>query len=215
MPPSNSFLLALFALSLGCKDPTPAAHTTAPVTAQPTPVLSTQNTTPNVNSQRLQLSPASSRIEFTGRKVTASHTGHFERFTGTLDLDPARLENTRVAVTIEINSISVEPARLRNHLLTADLLDSTRFPTATFTSTSIQPNPTNDTTHTITGNLALHGQTRSVSFPARLNVTPTAATATAEFTINRRDFGIVYPGMPDDLIHDNVTIKLTLNAPRA
>jgi len=32
---------------------------------------------------------------------------------------------------------------------------------------------------------------------------------------NRRDFNIVYPGMPDDLIKDDVTIKLTLRAPRS
>ena len=34
----------------------------------------------------------------------------------------------------------------------------------------------------------------------------------AEFAINRRDFNINYPGMPNDLIRDNVVIKLDLKA---
>ena len=35
--------------------------------------------------------------------------------------------------------------------------------------------------------------------------------ADAEFAINRKDFGVVYPGMPDDLIKDDVLIKLKLH----
>jgi hypothetical protein len=36
----------------------------------------------------------------------------------------------------------------------------------------------------------------------------------AEFAINRKDFGIVYPGMPDDLIKDDVLLKLHIRANR-
>ena len=37
----------------------------------------------------------------------------------------------------------------------------------------------------------------------------------AEFSINRQDFGISYPGMRDDLIRDLVVLKLSLKLPRA
>jgi hypothetical protein len=56
--------------------------------------------------------------------------------------------------------------------------------------------------------------TRAITFPARVSVGPRAVSTTAEFSINRREFGIVYPGMPDDLIQDAVTIRLNLTAPR-
>ena len=36
------------------------------------------------------------------------------------------------------------------------------------------------------------------------------ATGIAEFKINRKDFGIVYPGRADDLIADDVLLKLNL-----
>jgi hypothetical protein len=39
--------------------------------------------------------------------------------------------------------------------------------------------------------------------------------ADAEFAINRKDFGLVYPGMPDDLIKDEVLIKLQIHAKKS
>jgi hypothetical protein len=37
----------------------------------------------------------------------------------------------------------------------------------------------------------------------------------AEFAINRKDFGINYPGMADDLIKDDVLILLKLDAKKS
>jgi hypothetical protein len=34
----------------------------------------------------------------------------------------------------------------------------------------------------------------------------------SEFAINRKDFNIVYPGKPDDLIKDEVLLKLDIAA---
>ena len=39
-------------------------------------------------------------------------------------------------------------------------------------------------------------------------------SAKAEFGINRKDFGIVYAGMADDLIRDDVLIKFDVKAKR-
>ena len=53
---------------------------------------------------------------------------------------------------------------------------------------------------------------KSITFPADISVSDSAVTVKAEFAINRRDFNINYPGMPNDLIRDNVVIKLDINA---
>jgi polyisoprenoid-binding protein YceI len=97
-------------------------------------------------------------------------------------------------------------------LKTPDFFDVQKFPTARFVSTAVKPGGQNGATHTITGNLELHGVTKSISFPAMIHMTGDLVHATAEFVINRKDFGIVYPGMPDDLIKDEVAIKLTIIA---
>ena len=40
--------------------------------------------------------------------------------------------------------------------------------------------------------------------------TPVSGTVDAEFTINRKDFGMIYKGKADNLINDLVVIKLSL-----
>jgi len=62
------------------------------------------------------------------------------------------------------------------------------------------------------GNLDLHGVKKSVSFPAEIQASPKALSVKAEFAINRRDFNINYPGMPNDLIRDQVVLKLDIKA---
>lgn len=153
-----------------------------------------------------------STLAFTGAKVTAKHEGSFGTFRGTVrvvDNDP-----TKSSVTAEIDtaSIVVEPAKLNAHLKSPDLLDVAKFPKATFVSTAIKSGGDNGATHLITGNFTLHGVTKSITFPAKIVIAPQAVDVESEFAINRKDFGIVYPGMPDDLIKDDVLIKLKLHA---
>ena len=47
-----------------------------------------------------------------------------------------------------------------------------------------------------------------------ITVTADTVSVDAEFAINRKDFGIVYKGKADDLIRDEVVIKLNLRVPR-
>jgi polyisoprenoid-binding protein YceI len=66
----------------------------------------------------------------------------------------------------------------------------------------------------VVGDLELRGVRKSVTFPATIVVTPADVSVNSEFSINRKDFGIVYAGKADDLIRDDVVIKLDLKTPR-
>ncbi len=202
--------LPIIALS-ACKDPN-AGVARATSSAAPT---TTTPSAPAAGSEHLVFAPAASSLGFTGAKVTGSHNGTFGAFNGTIDLDAAHPENSRISVTIETASVSTDQDRLTNHLKSADFFDVARFPRATFESTAIRVGGTNGATHTVTGTLSLHGQSRSITFPATIAVGASEVTARSEFVINRRDFGLVYPGMPDNLIRDEVTIRFDLRAPRA
>ncbi len=163
-------------------------------------------------SVKYAFSAAGSKLEFTGAKVTATHDGSFGEFSGTIDLVDGDVTKSRVNVDITMSSLSIEPAKLAGHLKTPDFFDVEKFPKASFTSTGIKAGGENGATHTVTGNLTLHGVTKSISFPATINTNGDGVSVSAEFAINRKDFGIVYPGMPDDLIKDEVAIKLSLAA---
>jgi polyisoprenoid-binding protein YceI len=164
---------------------------------------------------RYTFSNADSKLEFVGAKVTRKHDGSFKTFSGTVSLVDADPTKSSASVTIDIGSIQTDEEKLTGHLKSPDLLDVAKFPQATFSSTGIKAGGEKGATHTVTGNLQLHGVTKSISFPATIKTSADAVNLEAEFAINRKDFGIVYPGMPDDLIKDDVLLKLQVHAKKA
>jgi polyisoprenoid-binding protein YceI len=162
-------------------------------------------------------SASGSKLEFIGAKVTGKHDGSFGVFTGTIDVVDGKPEKSRVTAEIDTTSVDSDNDKLTGHLKSPDFFDVAKYPKARFNSTSIAPltGGAGGATHTVTGNLELHGVTKSITFPAKIQISADAVDVDAEFAINRKDFGIVYPGAPDDLVKDNVLIKLTLRAGKA
>lgn len=158
---------------------------------------------------------ADSKLEFVGAKVTRKHDGSFQTFSGTVTLVDNDPTKSSVTVLVDVGSLKSDEDKLTTHLKSPDLLDVGKFPQATFTSTSIKAGGEQGKSHTITGNLQLHGVTKSISFPADIKTGADAVDVDAEFAINRKDFGVVYPGMPDDLIKDDVLLKLKIRAKKA
>jgi polyisoprenoid-binding protein YceI len=200
--------IALVAISfalVGCKDPG-AEVTAAKVEAAAAETPSGSKDSTNA----LPINPSNSKVEFVGAKVTASHPGGFTDFSGSVELGEP-IEQTQVQLTIQTESLYSDKEKLTKHLKSPDFFDVQKFPTATFESTEIKKEAAG---HTITGNLTLHGVTKQISFPATIQATDAEVSAKAEFSINRKDFGINYPGMQDDLIRDLVVIKLSLKLPR-
>ena len=55
---------------------------------------------------------------------------------------------------------------------------------------------------------------KNIKFPATVTITDKEVIAKSDFVINRQDFGVAFPGKKDDLIKDEVELKLELKAPR-
>jgi polyisoprenoid-binding protein YceI len=194
--------LCLLAIALtGCADPTkdkPKATVDEPTPEPERPAA----------AQRFLLTDESV-ISFVGSKITGSHEGGFNAFEGEIrvvDGDPLQ---SSVDVTIDMNSVWSDDERLTGHLKSPDFFEVETYPNAAFTSTEIQQDGER---YRLVGNLTLHGVTKSISFPADIEIEEGRVTAASEFAIKRFDFDIRYPGKPDDLIRDDVLIKLNLVA---
>jgi polyisoprenoid-binding protein YceI len=158
---------------------------------------------------------SASKVEFVGAKITGKHEGSFKTFRGTVELVDANPLKSQVSVDIDAASLVADQEKLTGHLKSPDFFDVAKFPKAKFVSTAIKAGGDKGATHTVVGNLELHGVTKSISFPATVKVSGDAVDVDAEFGINRKDFGLVYPGKPDDLIKDEVLIKLQIRAKKA
>lgn len=202
-------IFAALAFLNACADP--AADKTKAVTGAPAQVASPAAAG---QGQKYQLTPQNSKIEFVASKVTGSHHGSFGDFSGVIQYEGTP-EQSRVSINIRSDSITTDTPDLTKHLKTADFFDVEKYPEATFFSTAIKPGGEGGASHTVTGNLTMHGVTKSITFPATINVTPDAATVESTFSINRKDFNLNYPGAPDNAIRDNVVLSLKIHANKA
>jgi polyisoprenoid-binding protein YceI len=192
--------ICLLAVALaGCADPTkdkPKATVDEPTPEPERPAA----------AQRFVLTDESS-IGFVGSKITGSHDGGFHSFEGEIrvvDGDPLQ---SSVDVTVDTTSLWSDDERLTGHLKSPDFFEVETYPRAAFTSTEVLQD---DERYRLVGNLTMHGITKSVSFPADITIEEGRVTAVSEFAIKRFDFDIKFPGKPDDLIRDDVLIKLNL-----
>lgn len=204
-------LLSLCIVALaGCPDPAKdkTKATVAPATKTTASALA--DLPPLANATAFTFSSEGSTVAFTGAKVTGKHEGGFKAFKGALEVVENDLSKSRVRVDLEMGSVFSDSEKLTGHLKSPDFFGVEQFPVARFVSTSLKK--AEGARHEVTGDLTLHGVTKSITFPADITLTDAGADVTAEFALNRKDFGIVYPGKPDDLIADNVLLKLSVHA---
>jgi polyisoprenoid-binding protein YceI len=195
-------LTTLSSLLLICACSNPADDKSKAVTGQAVPVSSAA-----AQGEKYLITPETSKIQFVGSKVTGSHNGAFEKFLGTIDFN-GQPEKSRVSITIEMSSVTTDTPAVTKHLQTPDFFDAVKYPQSTFVSTEIKPGGEKGATHTVTGNLTLHGVTKSIAFPATIAVSPGAITVDSTFALNRKDFGVNFAGAADNLIRDEVVLTL-------
>lgn len=209
--------LALFAACQSEVDTQPAAEvaeTTATATDTAAASTDTTGTAPTPGAPTSNVVKEKSSIRWVGAKVTRDHNGSFKNFDGYIQYQGA--QPSRIAFEIDLNSIESDEEKLTAHLKSPDFFDVAKFPKATFVSSSIEPaaaGAPDGATHTVRGTLDLHGVKKEVAFPVTAKQTADGVRTTSNFTINRHDWGISYRGMADDLIKDNVLMKLDLVFP--
>ena len=182
-----------------------------------------------------KVDPAASKIEWIGTKVSGYHQGEIAIKSGTLDVKDSSI--TGGNFVLDMKSVKVTNGddtaannKLRGHLLSPDFFDTDKNPEATFAITSVQPftgtvvdsadkrqegiskYKVSNPTHKISGNLTIKGISKNIEFPALVTITGTSVEARAKFNIDRKQWNIVYPGKPNDLIRDDIHLGIELKA---
>jgi polyisoprenoid-binding protein YceI len=188
--------------------------------------------------ERWNLNVSDSKIEWIGTKVTGYHTGTVPLKEGQIYVNNNEVTGGKFVMDIANMNVSGPKGsdsagnnKLLGHLKSADFFDVSKYPDAAFELTDVKPykgeaiKDTSDVrqeeiseykvtnpTHLVSGNLTMKGVTKNIEFPARITVSGNIAEATAKFNINRKDWGIVYKGKPDDLIRDDIHLGISIKA---
>ena len=93
-------------------------------------------------------------------------------------------------ITVDAGSIETKNARRDKHLRSADFFQADKFPHIAFSVDRLQPSSEGVT---VIGQLTVRGQTRLVTFPARVSVVGSGEVRLdAEVRVNRADFGLMW-----------------------
>jgi polyisoprenoid-binding protein YceI len=164
-----------------------------------------------------KVDPSHSAVGFTIRHFVTNVPGRFKDFEGIIQHDRQKPEASTVRFTVQAGSIETDNNERDEHLRSEDFFDVQKFPTLSFTSTSVQAKDANHLQ--VTGDFTLHGVTRRITIPVEILGTVKGAHGEkagfeASFTINRKDYGIVWNRVLDagPMLGDDVRITIAVEA---
>lgn len=155
------------------------------------------------------LLPAQSQISFTSKQMGVPVEGQFRKFDANVAFDPKKPEAARIAMTIQLASVSLGVAETEAELAKPDWFSLKQFPQASFQSTSVKP--LGGGKFDVAGKLTIKGSSRDIVVPVALAQTGGATTASGAFTIKRLDFRIGDGDWKDtSMVADDVQVKFKL-----
>ena len=167
-----------------------------------------------------KIDPAHSSAQFVVRHMMITNVrGSFSNIQGEIAWDADNPSESTIEATIDVSTIQTQEAARDAHLKSGDFLDAENYPTMTFKSTSIERS--GDDELKVTGDLTLHGVTKSVALKVE---GPTAEGkdpwgnarigASATTKIKRSDFGLTWNAALETggiLIGDDLKIEVDVS----
>lgn len=156
------------------------------------------------------LDKAHAKLGFTVTHMMVSDVeGWFKIFDAKVTSSTEDFTDAVAEMTADASSINTDNEQRDKHLKSADFFDVGTYPTIKFISTSFKK--VDDKNYKVTGDLTLHGITKSIELNAicRLGTNPKSKKNIAGFkitgTIKRSDFGIG-KSMPSEMLSDEISI---------
>jgi polyisoprenoid-binding protein YceI len=161
-----------------------------------------------------------SSIDFSVKHMMiASVRGTFHKFDADIEADPEDLTSANIRFSIDVSSIDTRNGDRDAHLRSADFFDVEQFPNIAFQSKQIIKK--GDGEYEVTGDLTLHGVTRSETFSVTFEghgKDPWGnerAGFSGQGQIKRSDYGLTYNAVLETggvLIGDQVKISIQIEA---
>lgn len=135
--------------------------------------------------------------------------GRFKKFDAQVAFDPAKLESGKIALTIDIASVTLGSPEPDAELPKATWFNTAKFPQATFQSSTIKS--LGGGKFEVAGKLAIKGNTRDAVVPVTLVQSGAITTASGVLTIKRLAYKIGENEWADtSMVADDVQVKFKL-----
>jgi polyisoprenoid-binding protein YceI len=132
--------------------------------------------------------PSTAKVQFTVDGLMGIDCNGTLDFTKAhLDFDPNKPAAGHMEVVLPVASINTHVAKRDKHLKSADFFDEAKYPTISFTSSSIQKSGNG---YVVTGFLKMKDVNKAVTIPFTFIQNGTKATFEGNFTIDRMEYKV-------------------------
>jgi polyisoprenoid-binding protein YceI len=165
-----------------------------------------------------QIDAAHSSVTFSVRHMMITTVkGQFDVVRGELHIDEEHPENSWVEAEADVASISTADAKRDGHLRSPDFFDAEKYPLIIFKSTKVEPRGGDE--YRVTGDLTMHGVTKSETFNAEYHgqvkdvYGMQRAGLSVKGSINRKDYDLNWNVALESggvLVSEKVNIEIDL-----
>lgn len=174
-----------------------------------------------METKKINIDSAQSRIDWIGRKVTGAHNGTIKVKEGSFFLKNGQITAGEVNIdmsTIKILDITDAPtnAQFAGHLASDDFFSIEKYPTATFKIVSVKPLTGNK--FLFDGDLTIKGITQTSAFEAVVEGNESSLTLVGKIVIDRTKFNIkfrsgnFFKDLGDTLIYNDFELDVIVLA---
>jgi polyisoprenoid-binding protein YceI len=125
-------------------------------------------------------------LSFTFEQAGAASKGSFKQFATTLTYDERNPAAGKLDVKVQIASLDTQDKDRDSTLVSADLFDAEKFPSATYSGTLAKAGSGIEAV----GKLTIRGVAKEVRLPLNIRATATGLELSGQVKIKRLDFGI-------------------------
>lgn len=125
-------------------------------------------------------------LSFTFEQAGAASRGSFGQFSTALSYDEKNLAASKLDVKVQIGSLDTQDKDRDSALVSADLFDAEKYPTATYTGTLAKAGSGVEAV----GKLTIRGVAKDVRLPLAIRPAANGLELSGEVKIKRLDFGI-------------------------
>jgi polyisoprenoid-binding protein YceI len=167
----------------------------------------------NVHSQNYTPVDAGSKVHFIIKNFGINTGGDFSGLKGQIVFSPEKPADCKFDVTVSASTIDTDNEMRDKNLVSNEYFDAAKYPVIKLVSTKIsKTNKTADGFYFFTGDLTIKGVTKNISFPFQVKKISDNYLFTANFDIDRTDFGV---GEKNIVLSNKVSVSLSVTAKKS
>lgn len=177
------------------------------------------------SGETFMVDTADSEIRFEGYGVGKKHPGRFRVSSGSATVSNGKV--TGGSFVINMKSLKLDEEgdmfqnKLKPHLMSGDFFDVEKFSESKFEITSVEPYERTDkdtsvvdgANFRVSGNFTLKGETKNITFPAKIDLDGNTLKAKADFDIDRTQWKMNYGNdktLGDKFISERVNVEFDI-----